>query len=86
MLEEHVWWGSIYIYIARHELITFLLPVIKFIWERESNTYKFPELMYAFITTDKAGSMETTDFSNNPLEINSSLKMYIKFHNDLGEW
>ena len=41
--------------------------------------------MYAFITTDKAGSMETTDFSNNPLEINSSLKMYIKFHNDLGE-
>ena len=50
----------IYIYIARHELITFLLPVIKFIWERESNTYKFPELMYAFITTDKAGSMETT--------------------------
>ena len=42
--------------------------------------------MYAFIITDKAGSMEMTDFSNNPLEINSSLKMYIKFHNDLGEW
>ena len=69
----------VYLYIARHELITLLLPVIKFIWERESNTYKFPELMYAFIITDKAGSMEMTDFSNNPLEINSSLKMYINF-------
>ena len=27
--------------------------------------------MYAFITTDKSGSMEMTNFSNKPLEINS---------------
>ena len=55
----------------RQELLIFLLLVIKFLWERESNTYKFPELMYAFITTDKSGSMEMTNFSNKPLEINS---------------
>ena len=32
--------------------------------------------MYAFITNDKSGSMEMTDFSNKPLEINS--KGFIK--------